>query len=404
MIHHINSMQTLKFAEFTDTELLKTLKNGSLKQDFIKETLLGNEYSPGFSLDDEQKGILKELLDSNNLLTKSFEEVFFSLKPNEIQKKQFQTNNYQIQPLYSLKIEITNPSSATEILTEIFEKLQEQNLSQHIKELDLSSNHLTYLPENFPDFNGLKCLNLSYNQLTHIPENQFHSLSQVNEINLSHNLFSTFSEKTFWYTPELKTLNLANNQLDHLPEKIFYVHQNLEHLSLSHNQLTNLPHGIFNALCKLNMLKLAHNTFQLNASLFEKLESLAFIDFSNNQLEFLPEDLLKNNHQLKELWLNCNKLETLSENLFSFNQSLQSIFLQENFLKSLPENLFISTSNLKILDLSANAFEHFNNKTFTPLLNLKKVNLKDNLIHHIDAELFSSLENLKFIGLNFSQI
>ncbi len=131
-----------------------------------------------------------------------------------------------------------------------------------IKELNCSSNKLTYLPNNLINLKRLYC---SHNKLKSLPNN----------------------------LTNLKKLNCWNNQLTSLTNNL----TNLEILHCFHNRLTFLP----NNLTKLKKLVCFNNKL---TSLPNSLTDLKILYCSGNQLISLPNNLTK----LKYLDCSGNKL------------------------------------------------------------------------------------------------
>merc|ERR1712241_580049 len=78
--------------------------------------------------------------------------------------------------------------------------------------LDLSNNHLTWLPENFPTLSHIIHLDLSKNQLTELPE-YFGQLKNLRHLDLYSNQLSKLPV-SFSQLKNLKWLDLKNNPLE----------------------------------------------------------------------------------------------------------------------------------------------------------------------------------------------
>ena len=99
----------------------------------------------------------------------------------------------------------------------------------HLKELNLSDNHLAYIPERKADFyleteeesiksrygcKGLKILDVCNNELQHLPADLFY-LPKIVEVEASNNRISILPPE-LWLAESLKTLKLNRNKLRHL--------------------------------------------------------------------------------------------------------------------------------------------------------------------------------------------
>ena len=130
---------------------------------------------------------------------------------------------------------------------------------RHLASLDLSSNEISKLPENWDQVPCLRELNLAENQLTTLPRRFCTgALSKsLCQLNLSSNLIELLPNFTCSLVG-LLDLNLAKNKLRALPPA-FARFRLLHHLDASHNLLTLLPGGL--ARLKLDSLELTGNNF-----------------------------------------------------------------------------------------------------------------------------------------------
>ena len=149
-----------------------------------------------------------------------------------------------------------------------------------MKELDLSDNQLTSLPESIGDLAQLKELDLGNNQLTSLPE-RIGDLAQLKELYLDNNQLTSLPER-IGDLAQLKELDLSDNQLTSLPERIGDLAQ-LEELDLSNNQLTSLPERIGD-LTQLNRLDLSNNQLTSLPRSIERLANITVLDLRDNPL------------------------------------------------------------------------------------------------------------------------
>ena len=118
--------------------------------------------------------------------------------------------------------------------------------------LSFQKNKLENVPIDIFDLPCLKELNLSDNYLTYIPERQTNP-EDSDETRLQ----SKYGCKS------LKSLDVSNNELELLPADLFYLPRITE-VEASHNKITSLPHELWLAESlttpKLNRNQLRHLT------------------------------------------------------------------------------------------------------------------------------------------------
>lgn len=115
------------------------------------------------------------------------------------------------------------------------------NLSDVLRNLDLSKNKLASLPDDMCKFKLLKQLNLDTNKIETIPE-FIGNLKKLEMFNISNNLI-TFLPESFIKLGNLKQVYLNNNRLKEFPKQLLGLHC-LEVVELSHNKITEVPDGM----------------------------------------------------------------------------------------------------------------------------------------------------------------
>ncbi|XP_041974169.1 leucine-rich repeat-containing protein 57-like [Aricia agestis] len=173
-------------------------------------------------------------------------------------------------------------SKLKEIPPEVF------NLSDHLRNLDLSKNKIPGIPDDISKFKFIKQLNLSSNSIQNVPT-ALANLKKLELLNLSCNNIASLPD-SFENLSNLKQLYLNNNKFKLFPKQILEL-KNLEVIDLSNNKLVSLPDG---------MSKL----------------TAAEMNLSRNEISSLSEDL----HEAPKLKIlrleeNCLSLDAIKPSL-----------------------------------------------------------------------------------------
>lgn len=150
------------------------------------------------------------------------------------------------------------------------------------KQLDLSNNQFTSLPEEIEAMNDLRELNVSGNRLSSLPESIIH-LRDLVLLNAASNRISSLSPN-FGLFPKLTEINLSDNILKEFPDALCRL-PNLQYATFTKNKIEKFPASIDMLAEKLS-LYLDDNEISGNIpkSLLEKEYASLFI--ANNRFTF----------------------------------------------------------------------------------------------------------------------
>ncbi|XP_050098226.1 oligodendrocyte-myelin glycoprotein [Anopheles aquasalis] len=176
-------------------------------------------------------------------------------------------------------------------------------------------------------------------------------------------------------TEGTKNLNCSHRGLTDIPVEL---PPNVVRLDLSHNNLKVLNVEALQNCTELQALLLAGNVVeQFDKELLIKLNRLALLDLSSNQLSHLASDSFSEvGHSLRQLHLSNNPLVFPDSGPFLELPELEELHLAGCNLTELPEETFSELAGLAVLDLNGNQFdEEMNVNVFEPLANLIKLRL-----------------------------
>jgi Leucine-rich repeat (LRR) protein len=200
--------------------------------------------------------------------------------------------------------------------------------NKKLSKLVLSENDLT-LSDLKKGSRSLKDLNLSKNKITSVPEG-----------------IGKF--------PQLKNLELSYNQIARVSAEIGKL-KSLETISFYQNKLTAIPSGIFR-LTSLRSIDLYYNRLDEVDPAIGNMTQLRILFLSNNFIKALPASI-GNLSNLLALYVHHNDLDSLPLSLGKLKQ-LRRIGLNDNNLKEVPL-YFLDFKELEDIDLSGNKITMF---------------------------------------------
>jgi hypothetical protein len=161
-------------------------------------------------------------------------------------------------------------------------------LAAHVRELDLSLNSLTQLPEALSCLQRLEYLNLGHNAFARVPPLVLTtpSPSCLRHLFLGGNRLTSLPAELTRLT-RLENLSLGHNQFDAVPPVVYEL-KSLLSLSLNHNVIASIQassdrgHHLFARLTRLRTLDLSHNA--LTELALDVPPSLTSLDVSSNSL------------------------------------------------------------------------------------------------------------------------
>ncbi|GAB0096728.1 Relaxin receptor [Sergentomyia squamirostris] len=236
----------------------------------------------------------------------------------------------------------------------------------------------------------LFCTNLSLTAVPHIRSNQISRLYLAyNKIQLTERSFSGL---------KLQFLDLKFNNISNIPADTLKGQENLNKLFLSNNAIEQISPGTFVGLGKLQWLLLRSNRL-MKLSLMElrDLQSLIFLDLSNNKL-ILANDHFPKMNSILELVLDDNLIEHLDDKLFSGLGNLHLLSLHSNRISSIHPYAFEELTDLRELGLSNNLLKTLPDAVLTPMSVLEALYLQNNNIS-MNETLFMP-RKLKYLNLD----
>lgn len=214
-------------------------------------------------------------------------------------------------------------------------------LIQSLDKLDLSNKALEHLHKNFDLLSALEELNLRNNNLKELPIN----LCNLNlkELYLSYNQITDLPQ---WFSnfKNLNRLDLNNNQLSQVPE-LLGDFEEITFLDLSHNNLSSLPNSYKN-LTNLIYFSIGNNKFDLVPEVIKYFKHLQVLYLDNNNIKIVPE-WIGEFPQLSGLGLSNNKIIKLPSSIGSIT-NLGELNLLNNELVKLPDEIGNLKSNCSI--------------------------------------------------------
>lgn len=191
----------------------------------------------------------------------------------------------------------------------------------------------------------------------------------------------------------------------------------LTHLDLHDNHIETLD---YTNLQRLIFLDLSYNLISGIDTAVSQLQSVQYLNISDNQVQVLPLTLLCDLPQLAHLNLAHNLISEINftlngtaeftDNSTSHNEShctnpsLLRLDLSGNQLSQLPEHFLQGLAGLQWLNLSHNLLPGLPANWSQSLASLRVIDLSHNLLSHLDADAFSHLHALTQLYVNHNNL
>uniref|UniRef100_A0A8D2L8S6 Podocan like 1 n=1 Tax=Varanus komodoensis TaxID=61221 RepID=A0A8D2L8S6_VARKO len=258
------------------------------------------------------------------------------------------------------------------------------NGSDAVSTLILSSNRLTYLPQNLP--RATVRLHLQNNRISRIPKGALSSQWRLRELYLQNN--------------NLTNDDGAYGSLFHVPAGL---PANIVILHLGRNRLSALPPERLSRVRGLQYLLLQSNALtasRVHPEAFSRLRALHTLHLYNNQLERVPPGLPR---RVRSLMLLHNQIAHIGLHDFAATYTLAELNLSYNRLYSahIHRLAFRKLRRLESLDISGNQL------TLLPAglpASLQVLHLQKNQLNSLSPELLANLTMLKELHLAHNRL
>eukprot|EP00644_Phytophthora_capsici_P012617 jgi/Phyca11/567013/estExt2_Genewise1.C_PHYCAscaffold_230220 len=219
--------------------------------------------------------------------------------------------------------------------------------------LDVRDNKLQRLSDRIPQLYRLKTLDVTNNDLPDLPPGlgylNFGSLIALKELVISGNKLSRLPN-SITLLENLEALHIDENQLEYLPERIGNLRK-LHVLNAHSNQLASLPPS-FGSLENMQNLDLKKNRLESTGDALGTLSRLKFLDLRQNKLVTFP--VLPGGAALDQVFLGYNTLFSIDElSILRVKDKITVLDMRDNKLAHLPANI-ACLYRLKTLDVANN--------------------------------------------------
>lgn len=186
-----------------------------------------------------------------------------------------------------------------------------------------------------------------------------------------------------------------------ITEELRYCEQPILQLKLKNASLIEIPSQISDANRDISFIDISGvGLSSIESVSFCNFKKITSIDFSNNSLNTLPQQMLsKCEPQLKNLSLSFNQITELIGNIFTKVTSLERIDLSSNRIEKILDDVFKPLVNLKILRLNNNRISIIDDDLFKHNFNLNTLTLNNNMLAAVDNGSFNGLKMLQVIEL-----
>ncbi|XP_033761062.1 leucine-rich repeat protein soc-2 homolog [Pecten maximus] len=274
-----------------------------------------------------------------------------------------------------------------------------------VKDLDLSNNQLTHIPEAVVNVVDIKGLSVSGNRITNF-QNDAEIMKKIGNTLLRFS-FGDSNFQVTWPTelkffPRLEELNVTRAPFSLMPIDAFYgFERTLKKLSITQTNLKSVPLA-FGRLNYLTELHFDHNPevgdFGMNVPLVQGiLKHIGLITLKDDNITTFPQILGKFDN-LTKLDMGENLLKFVSDQSAKSIKRVTSLSLRNSNISRIPGALQ-DMKTLKEIDLSVNGIHSIQRQDLENLTNLETLNLNDNPLQYISDNAFKMSKKLSRVEL-----
>ena len=259
-----------------------------------------------------------------------------------------------------------------------------------LKYIDLTSCHLTELPDTLLSMKTLMTLKLAKNNITALPTNWEHLGGVLRELNVCDNPLVSLSE-TLQELKFLESLHLADCSFSSFPPALLHL-KNLKSLDISNNVISVVPRSV-SALQRLEMLNISGCGLRGVPTVLANLPDLTSLDISDNPLGDLPKLLPQSLPNVQTLRSSNCGFRFFPEALL-YMKKLNKLDLSRNPITYMPP--YLTESSLYSLAMCNCRLTEITKA----MSNLHHLDIAGNKIKTISedavADLFENQANIKF--------
>lgn len=241
------------------------------------------------------------------------------------------------------------------------------------------------------------------------------NLKKLEGLSFLRNDIETLHEDALWDLPHLKFFKFVENKLKVLFNGTFSRNTNLVQVDFSSNQLHFLPPFLFRNNPMVSAVNFQMNFVkEIDESFFKIHRKLRYVDFGYNQLGMLPKRLFRNTLSLMTVIANDNALSSIDEDLFETSVHLVQAWFMFNRIESLPPKLFRNNFQLSVVFFHNNLITTIDENFFMNNRELNYVFFSNNKLESLPGNLFKSASllsqmdfsnnKLKNIAINFTEL
>lgn len=278
----------------------------------------------------------------------------------------------------------------------------EQNIFKDLTNLQvlrIQDNYIENIMENtFADLKNLNTLILSNNRLSVIDSFTFYGLNGLHLLSLEYNRISRVHDDAFKNCTNLQDLHLNGNKLLHVPDALYHVPL-LKTLDLGENHITNIDNASFRNMYHMYGLRLTENNIDvLRKGTFDKMKALQILNLSRNKINKVEPGCFDNNTNIQAIRLDGNYMTDIT-GLFAKLQSLVWLNISDNQLENFDYALI--PVGLQWLDIHANKIKELGNYfEIESQLSLSTFDASSNLLTEITGSAIPNSVELLYLSEN----